>query len=456
MATQGSDAASDCQTCSGGTYSSADRTQCLDCDPGTAASAGSSSCTACLAGTSSGAAASTCDPCDAGWHQPDGGKSECFRCPAGMYSDEGATSCEACPIGTYRLTPAGATLTSCEDCGAGTYAPITGTVKCTDCPAGTAHNQARATSLAVCDDCNPGFYAPDPGSSQCIPCPAGRFANSTASSECFACPHGTYSDEEAAVSGTTCTACPFGQSTAEEGSTSISDCLSCQPGSYRDNATQTCLPCPPGTTSSSTSTVQSIEACVPCDHQAYAPSYVSDSCTACPTDTTSYTGWSHCTPCDSAGSCDVGPNEQLCSGYGTCYYGHCTCEAGWSGSDCATGSCPTCYGLVLFDDAEMSSQEGKSVTVTFTRTLGTQGADSVELVIHTAHPDNTATNADVGGVFPMLISFAHGEASQSVVLTFTDDGVYVGVAAQRSLAFRAFSLLLLKRYWLSVQVRRRM
>jgi len=139
------DPATDCASCTTGTYAATGFPQCVDCAPGTYADAdGASACTSCPAGTSSAVGASR----SAG---------NCASCIPGKFAEAG--------------------LSACKECVRGKYVDATGASECTNCPANTFGARTGATSADVCAACLSNTVS-EPGA-ECS-CPAGYVASYSA------------------------------------------------------------------------------------------------------------------------------------------------------------------------------------------------------------------------------------------------------------------------------------
>ena len=400
--------ASNCSQCPAGRSSTAvGSTACVACVAGQFASAGSPSCTKCLAGWMAATSAATlCTTCTAGRFAPFPGETACFDCPGGFESATAASVCVPCAEGSYRLV--GPTLV-CSRCPAGKYQTSKGQAVCALCTAGTFSSAEGQSSASGCAACSGGTFS-EAGSVICTDCAPGKYQDSVAQSGCKGCPVGRYSATVGAKQMALCALCPSGRQTHAAGATSIADCaVGCAPGTALNAATGTkCLPCTVGRFSAGDS-----PNCDMCPVGKFSAS-AATLCVNCPAGHFAGPGFGSCISCNAAnGSCPVGPNGVACSAHGTCFYGHCTCDAGHSASDCSlvdAGSfCTTCHGVFEFAAGSelLNSTEGQTVTAHLVRTVGARGAVSV-----------TVTR---DGVFFRTVSFAEGQAAASFAFTVTDN-----------------------------------
>ena len=145
----------ECFLCEAGsvTEKAVGATQCTGCASGMFSTAGSAvECSTCPAGTASGFKAEECTPCLAGFMAPLAASSQCTRCSAGTFSiGSGATACAPCGVGYHQPATA---QSGCVACDQGSYAPDEGRLTCLSCPAAY---DARSGS-AACDRAAPGYY----------------------------------------------------------------------------------------------------------------------------------------------------------------------------------------------------------------------------------------------------------------------------------------------------------
>ena len=160
----------------------------------------------------------------------------CGDCPAGTWQDQygqiGESSCNSCPAGhtsppgtsykVERITAEGVLLQHCSPCKAGTY-----------------------ESLGVCNECKPGTQQADTGKTVCPPCLEGTYQNETGQASCTGCPEGTSQNQRGQPSSDSCGACAVGTFQDKEGQTS---CRDCSVGTYQNQRGQpSCTRCPVGT-----------------------------------------------------------------------------------------------------------------------------------------------------------------------------------------------------------------
>lgn len=157
-----------------------------------------------------------CTLCPAGAACADAAASP-VSCLPGTFSDAGARACTACPPGY--ACPSTISTASLEVCANGTYS-VGSQTNCTACPAGYA---CPSTKQAAFHQCAPGTYSLE-GQDQCQICPAG-YACPLTTTEPVACLSGTFSSGGAL----SCRACPAGSYCPDTASDSV---LPCPPGSY--------------------------------------------------------------------------------------------------------------------------------------------------------------------------------------------------------------------------------
>lgn len=174
------------------------------CGPGSFSDGGASECRTCSAGTYSTARVNTqCQSCGVG-----------YFCPAGSRDAQGSTYSVAagglidhpCPAGTY-----------------GAESGLPSALHCADCPAGSFSRSVKLTNASQCEICPKGAFCP-PRSPTPTLCPAGTTRASPrgkSEEECELCPVGSYSDKPGLSE--PCKPCPDGR-TSKRGSANVTSC----------------------------------------------------------------------------------------------------------------------------------------------------------------------------------------------------------------------------------------
>lgn len=137
-----------------------------------------------------------CTACQAGFYCLENGNAE-YACPKGYFCDSGASEPVACPLYTYLNSQQGTSILACQSCPpgylcnlrgiadytdypcpVGKYCPLTQTQSSVSCPGGTYRDTPAAASVHDCHACPAGSYC-SPGSvhpAVCLNgtyCPAG-------------------------------------------------------------------------------------------------------------------------------------------------------------------------------------------------------------------------------------------------------------------------------------------
>lgn len=292
-----------CKQCALGEYS-LPNSSCTACPPGkfgvSTEAVDERACALCRRGSYQNQTAATfCEQCPAGTYSSSEGatsmSSGCTYCPPGKFqllsaNVEGldCVDCDACGSGFFREGCQGYDMGWCRQCPAATFKSSYGTSSCTPCPDHSTTTDVGSVSISECE-CNAGFtgivggciaceegsYKRDIGSSPCFACPKGsvsplgssRFEQCVCSpgyygtsEECVACPKGFYKSE-AGESG--CAQCAM-NSISPEASISSMDCICnagferdenicspCTHGKYRSISSKVCIQCPPFSTTAS-------------------------------------------------------------------------------------------------------------------------------------------------------------------------------------------------------------
>jgi hypothetical protein len=220
-----------CAGCSAGKYG--DTAGCFDCTIGFYAPGGNAvSCKACPKGYhgNGATAASACEACVSGKYSSSQGTvhadgvtctgacdeaTSCISCVAGKYSGTNAGTgiavCLACAKGRYNLNSAAGHISLCMECEPGRFSLSEGrSTACTDCDPGKFKREAAAVSVcsdcpagwtqphgvqSVCDMCLPGTAQISIGSTSCPECSVGKFAPVPEEQICTDCPQGAYQDQ---------------------------------------------------------------------------------------------------------------------------------------------------------------------------------------------------------------------------------------------------------------------
>ena len=237
-----------------------------------------------------------CDGCPAGKHLIGGSDPQtCGACKAGTYTgSDGAHECAPCQSGRYAPH---VNATSCLFCGPGRYTPEEYSTSCEGtCDAGTFSSRFGSTSSEDCQKCPVGTFQFQKGMSFCSVCPAGSFSGTVGSRTCRPCDYNTYSNVSGA---STCTACPPGQITQTKGGIDCVDPVPCSAGQWSTDGFAPCRPCPIGTRSAKNSRSNGTisTACVPCAPGTVSSSVGSALCTACGDSEISSADGTRCTAC---------------------------------------------------------------------------------------------------------------------------------------------------------------
>ena len=322
-------------SCNDDTYMSPDRDGCLQC-PGNSTSVKESYSTnfTSLVGPTS------CS-CNNGTYMSSDGD-ECLECPGNSTSVKGSTQC-ACIAGTYLYSD----LSSCVPCSVGTVSKEGGTAPtdCVPCPTGSVPiNNGQVCSCEMgygwewgmdnesCKACPKNFYK-DKDQGTCVRCP--QEATSLPLSESCQCYGGLSWD------GKICVDC-----TTPGNSTGVCNCSS---GTFWNEQTNQCKPCPRNFFSSNFSTV----------------------CSKCPINTVSDTESSECSRCLFGSAwqnytCSECPESHVGNGVvcSICPTGSlpqnngqvCSCEKGygWEWTSSGDGSCKACSAN-FFKDKELGT-----------------------------------------------------------------------------------------------------
>ena len=237
-----------------------------------------------------------CDGCPAGKHLIGGSDPQtCGACKAGTYTgSDGAHECAPCQSGRYAPH---VNATSCLFCGPGRYTPEEYSTSCEGtCDAGTFSSRFGSTSSEDCQKCPVGTFQFQKGMSFCSVCPAGSFSGTVGSRTCRPCDYNTYSNVSGA---STCTACPPGQITQTKGGIDCVDPVPCSAGQWSTDGFAPCRSCPIGTRSAKNSRSNGTisTACVPCAPGTVSSSVGSALCTACGDSEISSADGTRCTAC---------------------------------------------------------------------------------------------------------------------------------------------------------------
>ena len=263
-------------SCNDDTYMSSDRDECLEC-PGNSTSVKESYPT----NFTSLVGPTYCSCNDDTYMSPDG--DECLECPGNSTSVKGSTQC-ACIAGTYLYSD----LSSCTPCSNGTVSKEGGTAPtdCVPCPTGSVpQNNGQVCS---CEK-GYGWEWNSSGDGSCKACPANFFKDKEQRT-CMRCPHEATSlplSEEChcpsglSWDGESCVNC-----TTPGSSSGVCNCLA---GTYWNEDSNQCEPCPENHFSGQFSSV-----CSKCPIFTVSESH-SFECSSCPK---GYSWESHaCTEC---------------------------------------------------------------------------------------------------------------------------------------------------------------
>lgn len=291
-----------------------------------------------------------CEPnsCSAFWYEQQT-QCTCVPCPTGMISMFGSwkvEQCIMCPMGTFinqafygnqggRLAGSDALEQPppCLPCPPGLYNPFPGQSACITCPPGhvpatdsTPHDTTASWSKVRCHECLPGFMAL-PGYPVCVPCPPGRYQPFYGKSECHDAPLGFYTPRS------------FDGIYGLRGVPQV--------------ASQTLVPCAPGTFQNYTKSVglpnRPGNGCRRCPAGTYAAAEGKGNCLPCPEGySNALVGQTQCTPCK-RGFASLGTGARVCTrctnlghrnetGLTGCGF----CAGGYFGSDDDRSSCTAC------------------------------------------------------------------------------------------------------------------
>lgn len=296
--------------------------RCDLCEPGYVSPDGLA-CVPCTPGTYEG---QKCLPCAADTFSA-AAATVCVPCPEGTTSNPGSSQCvsdascsgscaSVCPRGTYTVDP-NAETPECVACPPRTWSDGTTTTSCTPCA--TDCVECYATTGA-CVRCTPGMEPADSGSG-CTDCSAGEYSADGAA--CIPCIPGTTSSSPKSAG---CTPCGVGAYSTGFGQTA---CTTCSLGTFNPStgaaSADACQQCPPGTHAGGG------VPCTPCTHGLYAPDPgLSGGCASCrPGTYADYNGAAHCHTCD-----------PLCTDTCTPAAGSCTCPDGHFLEGVACIACP--------------------------------------------------------------------------------------------------------------------
>ncbi|OQS00455.1 hypothetical protein ACHHYP_03569 [Achlya hypogyna] len=446
--------AASCSMCPAGTYAVAGSVSCTPCPLGTySPQLGAPSIAACLScpkGTYSSVmqaiSVANCTVCPAGTFSAQVGTSACTPCSSGYYSSANASQCAGCPVGTFSNSQAA----SCTNCSAGTFSPAVAMGACLSCPRGmysnmSARRRKEAASYARWaamphvwgSRCPDGSYSTIVGSalaSSCKLCPAGAYSNSntrasvlpvqsplmltlpvhipteprynphTGATSCISCPLNFLTVATGANASTLCQSCAVG---TQLNSATLT-CQACPPGTHRLDSTAGCAICPMGTFTATGAAAQSSQ-CTPCDAMTFSNISGATQCAACATGTYALSKWSQCLPC--APLCPVGRNGGVCSYHGSCSYGGCSCNAGFTGVACQTPSplvsvnATNSTGVLYFATPNMTMLfDNVSNTILIGREGGALG--TLSAVVSIVGGNATATNGGLPVGWSTVVSVA--------------------------------------------------
>ena len=161
-----------CAVCGAGTYAAENGTgTCTDCAAGTSLSDSgtheifhdtASDCSSCTTGTFSSAGSSSCTDCESGTYT-DTAQTACNDCPAGFFSPPRSASCTECEVGKFTSAAASPACDKCLTEWGAAYTSDAGASSCTVCAEGY-YKDWRGTYTSN-DDVPPG------NAHECVACP---------------------------------------------------------------------------------------------------------------------------------------------------------------------------------------------------------------------------------------------------------------------------------------------
>jgi hypothetical protein len=286
----------DCKMCAVGKYNPVEGLDedCSLC--GTAATKGSTECDdgVCNEGSFQNTSG-VCELCTKGRFTPLRGLEACYECPAGWYSKDERPyrDCQTCPRGKYGNTKSNVDEASgCLDCIAGRFSEIDGLngldllpgiiLACNGCPGGKYSTEIGQSKESLCKDCGTGRHGESSTGASvptvCKECAAGQFSETVGASNidtcgecpagfsqkligrayCLPCIPGTFSTSPGTEQ---CTECAIGHKRAPDDDATA--CIECASGRYQNsNGQASCLSCIPGTFSTSPGNAQCTECAV--------------------------------------------------------------------------------------------------------------------------------------------------------------------------------------------------